>query len=35
MYGAFVVDLENLTIRDDRDASVPENGNILIGGKGD
>ena len=33
MYGAFTVDLEGLTIRDDRDASVPENGNILIGGK--
>jgi hypothetical protein len=35
MYGAFTVDLETLTIRDDRDASVPPNGNILIGGKGD
>jgi hypothetical protein len=35
MYGAFTVDLETLTIHDDRDASVPENGNILIGGKGD
>lgn len=35
MYGAFVVDLETLTIHDDRDASVPANGNILIGGKGE
>jgi hypothetical protein len=33
MYGAFTVDLENCTITDDRDASVPENGNILIGGR--
>lgn len=35
MYGAFTVDLEILTIRDDRDASVPKNGNILIDGKDD
>lgn len=35
MYGAFTVDLENLTIHDDRDANVPDNGNILIGGKGE
>jgi hypothetical protein len=35
MYGAFTADLEALTIQDDRDATVPENGNILIGGKGD
>ncbi len=35
MYGAFTVDLETLTIQDDRHASVPENGNILIGGKGE
>src|SRR5690606_37228434 len=33
MYGAFTVDLENCTITDDRDAGVPENGNILIGGR--
>lgn len=33
MYGSFTVDLHQLTIRDDRDASVPEDGNVLIGGR--
>jgi hypothetical protein len=33
MYGAFTVDLEACTITDDRDAGVPENGNILICGR--
>jgi hypothetical protein len=33
MYGGFTVDLEACTITDDRDAGVPENSNILIGGR--
>ena len=35
MYGAFTVDLHQCTITDDREADVPENGNIEIGGRDD
>lgn len=32
MYGAFTVDLQTLTITDDRNATVPQDGNISIAG---